>query len=113
MCVFRSGMYFCVLCWHVFSFVIPFDLWLRQCAVPFETSELIERAVSHYLLAKQSSSGEKRQHSAAMLNTCNPKSVHDYCRFTFYTLYFSCTLGNTAEQSHFDVFCLNNNYKGL
>lgn len=111
MCVFRSGMYFYVLCWHVFSFVIPFDLWLRQCAVPFETSELIERAVSHYLLAKQSSSGEKRQQSAAMLNTCCPKSVHDHCRLRFYTLDLSCTSGNTAKHSSV-AFSLPNNDEG-
>lgn len=52
-------MYFHVQCWHVFQFVTPCDLWLRQCAVPVETSELIERAVSHYLLAKQSRGGVK------------------------------------------------------
>lgn len=56
MCIFRSGMHFCVKCWHVFLFVIPFDLWLKQRVVPSETSKLIERAVSHYLVAKHSNS---------------------------------------------------------
>lgn len=50
-------MHFCVKCWHVFLFVIPFDLWLKQRVVPSETSKLIERAVSHYLVAKHSNSG--------------------------------------------------------
>lgn len=47
-------MHFCVKC---FSFVIPFDLWLKQRVVPSETSKLIERAVSHYFVAKHSNSG--------------------------------------------------------
>lgn len=57
MCIFGSGMHFRVKRWHVFSFVIPFDLWPRQRIVPSETSELIERAVSHYLVAKHGNSG--------------------------------------------------------
>lgn len=39
------------------EFIIPFDLRLRRCAVPAETSELIKRAASHYLLTKQSRRG--------------------------------------------------------
>lgn len=42
---------------RVLEFLIPFDLGLRRGAAPSETSELIKRAASHYLLAKQSSGG--------------------------------------------------------
>lgn len=54
-CVF--GIHFYVRRERVLEFIIPFDLRLRRCAVPAETSELIKRAVSHYLLAKQSRDG--------------------------------------------------------
>lgn len=54
-CVF--GIHFYVRRERVSEFIIPFDLRLRRCAVPAETFELIKRAVSHYLLTKQSSDG--------------------------------------------------------
>lgn len=54
-CVF--GIHFYVRRERVSEFIIPFDLRLRRCAVAAETSELIKRAASHYLLAKQSSDG--------------------------------------------------------
>lgn len=54
-CVF--GIRFYVRRERVSEFIIPFDLRRRRCAVPAETSELIKRAASHYLLAKQSSDG--------------------------------------------------------
>lgn len=42
---------------RVLEFIIPFDSGLRRCVAPSEASELIKRAVSHYLLAKQSGGG--------------------------------------------------------
>lgn len=55
LCVFGTCVY--VRRGRVLEFIIPFDLGLRRCVAPSETSELIKRAVSHYLLAKQSSDG--------------------------------------------------------
>lgn len=50
--VFARRVY--VGCERVSEFINPFDSGLRRCAAPSEASELIKRAVSHYLLAKQS-----------------------------------------------------------
>lgn len=50
LCVFGIRVY--VRRERVVEFIIPFDLGLRRCAAPSETSELIKRAVSHYLLTK-------------------------------------------------------------
>lgn len=55
LCVFEIRVY--VRRERVLEFIIPFDLGLRRCAAPSEASELIKRAVSHYLLTKQSSDG--------------------------------------------------------
>lgn len=56
MCIFRRRMRVHVTRRRVVGFflaVIPFDLWLR----PPQASELIERAVSHYVVAKHSDCG--------------------------------------------------------
>lgn len=55
LCVFGICVY--VRRERVLEFIIPFDLGLRRSAAPSETSELIKRAASHYLLAKQSGGG--------------------------------------------------------
>lgn len=54
-CVFARRVY--VGRERVSEFINPFDSGLRRCAAPSEASELIKRAVSHYLLAKQSGGG--------------------------------------------------------
>lgn len=54
-CVFARCVY--VGCERVSEFINPFDSGLWRCAAPSEASEVIKRAVSHYLLAKQSGGG--------------------------------------------------------